>query len=123
MMKKVLLLALVMMVYAPIMPAHAQWKVVKKFVQKDTKIIEETEDHIILYNAELDATIRVTVADMPEGEIEGHRRIKRGGNPFIKWFYSERFWGSSEIPKSEWSKFFRSAFLALIQPPEKKKTK
>ena len=119
-MKKLALLTLLLSVgVVSAAQAQAQWKQVKRFIQKDVEITRETKDYLVLYSAAVGDSIRVRIEKEDNAEIVGKKTIKRGGNPYVVWRAAVSFWNNEVVPKSEWAKFFRSEFLALLRPPEK----
>jgi len=108
-------------------PANAQWKVVKKFIQPEVTIVEETKAALILSHPEIDALVVMTMKpgkdvamtmgseDAPD--IYGQMNQKRGGNPYRVWVASENFWNDPDRPKQVWGRFFRTEFLKILRPP------
>ena len=99
-------------------PAVAQvdWKKVKRFIQEDVQIKEETKEYLILYHPELGKTVQVSISETSSTDIRGERSYRRGGNPYIKWEATIRLLNNQALPREMWSRFLKSEFLSLLRP-------
>ena len=100
--------------------ASAQWKMLKKFVQKDVEIVEETKTLLVLRHPELDELMVVALKNDgdEQPDIQGDMAQERGGNPYRVWVASEKLWNDPDKPKQVWGRFFRAEFLRILRPPE-----
>ncbi len=99
--------------------AAAQWKMLKKFVQKDVEIVEETKTVLVLRHPELDELMVVALKGESDEEpdIQADTAQERGGNPYRVWVASEKLWNDPDKPKQVWGRFFRAEFLRILRPP------
>ena len=98
-------------------PANGQWKMLKKFIQQDVVVVEETKVLLVLKHPELSELMVVALKDgAGEADIEAATVQERGGNPYRIWVASEKL--INEKPKQVWGRFFRSEFLRLLRAPD-----
>ena len=102
-------------------PAKADWKILRKFLDEDVRILEETEDKIVLFHHAAAGTLVVCVERNEKCDIYGELKRNRVGNPYRVWVVHEDLWRDPNRPRSEWGQCFRSPFLKILRapPPEK----
>ena len=93
---------------------QVDWKKVKRFIQDDVQVLEETDEYLILYHPGLETTVQVSISETSMTDIRGKRSYRRGGNPYIKWQATIRLLNNDALPRNRWSKFLKSEFLTLL---------
>jgi len=98
------------------------WSKIKRVIQKNVQVIEETKESLVLFHPELQDTIKLSYDSASDADIIidiiGAMEKSHGSNPYQVWVATERFWSSTKLPKSQWGQFFRAAFLKGLRPPE-----
>ncbi len=100
--------------------AIGQWKMVRKFVQPEVEIVEETKSFLILRHPEIKALVVLSLETGGEADIQGELEQERGGNPYRVWVATENFWNDPDRPKAIWGRFFRVEFLKILRPPSER---
>jgi len=90
--------------------AQAQWFMIKRLLQKEVKIVEETEKRLILYHNGLEDSLIFTTSNEPEADIYGDFEVRRGGNPYRVWVRSKKYWSTPRLFQDIESKFFLQSF-------------
>ena len=98
-------------------PVQGQWKILKKFVQKDITILKESSECLVLYNQALQDSVVLAQTPKVECDIYASTEQKHGSNPYRIWVATEKFWKNPKLPKKLWGKFFKTSFLKLLRPP------
>lgn len=111
----VLLLAGVALV--PGREALGQWNSLKRSIQPEVDIVEETADSLKLYHNVLSDTLLVTLEPAESAHIFGGVEWERGGNPYRVWVALPRFWDNPGLPRELWGAYFDDAFLDALRPP------
>jgi hypothetical protein len=101
--------------------AYAQWKIVKKFVQPQVHILEESEDLLILYQPTLGDTLVLTGEREPHSDIYGKIVRKRGSNPFRIWYVHKNLGSDPTRPRNTWGRFLSLTFLNMLRIPDSEK--
>lgn len=101
--------------------AYAQWNIVKKFVQPQVHILEESKDLLILYQPTLGDTLVLTRERGPHSDIYGKIVRKRGSNPFRIWFVHKNLGSDPTRPRNTWGRFLRMTFLNTLRIPDSEK--
>ena len=102
-------------------PVQGQWKILKKFVQKDVTILKESSESLVLYNQALQDSIVLAQTPKVECDIYASTEQKRGSNPYRIWVATEKFWQNPKLPKKLWGQFLKASFLKLLRPPRTSK--
>jgi hypothetical protein len=114
---KLLRLSLAFVIFGMASHAQAQWSIVKKFVQRDIQIVQETEHLLVLSHNVVQDSLILSMAETTQVDIYAGLDQKRGGNPYRIWIATARFWDGSKRPKRTWGRFFHAEFLKIIRPP------
>ena len=101
-------------------PVQGQWKILKKFVQKDVTILKESSESLVLYNKALQDSVVLAQTPKVDCDIYASTEQKRGSNPYRIWVVTEKFRKNPKLPKKLWGKFFKTSFLKLLRPPKVK---
>ena len=106
-----------LMLAVPVVQSQPSWRVVKKYVQPDVKIVHETREALVLRHPDWPDTLVLTTEQREESDIYEVLARRRGGNPYRTWKATEAFWNDPKRPKQTWGRYFRADFLRLIRPP------
>ncbi|MEM1247288.1 MAG: hypothetical protein AAGA81_19735 [Acidobacteriota bacterium] len=98
-------------------PAQGQWKMLKRFIQSDVVIVEETKSVLILRHPEVTEMMVIGLKDGVDADIKADTAQARGGNPYRIWVASEKLLQDPSKPKQVWGRFFRSEFLRILKRP------
>ena len=79
---------------------HAQWSIVKKFVQPQIKVIEESNDQLILFHPVVGDTLILTKEQKPHSDIFGKVIQRRGSNPYRIWYVHPNLASDPARPKT-----------------------
>ncbi|MEM1128690.1 MAG: hypothetical protein AAGI71_18750 [Bacteroidota bacterium] len=99
------------------MQAQSTWRVLKKYVQDEVQVVEETNRRLVLYHTTRQDTLVVTTRQDPGADIWGRVEQRRGSNPYRVWTASAQFWENPVRPREAWGQYFRSGFLRILRPP------
>ena len=97
--------------------SNAQWDKLKRFIQTDVVIVEETEAKLVLFHKTLSDTIFLSSELAEDSDIYSKLSQKRGGNPYRVWQATDKFWNNPRRPKATWGKYFSSSFLKILRSP------
>ena len=100
-------------------PLNAQWKNVKRHLQKGSVVTHESKEKLIIFCESLDDSLVFLREQSLDCDIYERIALHRGGNPYQVWYATKRFWNNPDLPKSLWTRFFKPGFLSLLRPPEK----
>ena len=93
------------------------WRIIKKYIQKDVEVVEQTEDVIGLYHTTRQDTLWLGLRPCDTCDIVGFIEERRGSNPYRVWTANTQFWDNPDRPQSTWGKYFRGSFLRVLRPP------
>ncbi|MEM6647215.1 MAG: hypothetical protein AAF730_13285 [Bacteroidota bacterium] len=94
------------------------WRIVKKYLQADVIILEETAETMTIRHSVRGDTLRIGVRPCADCDIYGRIEARRGSNPYRVWVASARFWDNPQRPRNVWGQYFRSSFLRILRPPQ-----
>lgn len=95
--------------------AQAQWFLIKRSLQKEVKVVEETERRLILYHNGLEDSLIFSTSNEPEADIYGDFEVRRGGNPYRVWVRSKKYWSTPRPFQDIVSKFFLESFSKTLR--------
>lgn len=99
------------------LPAHGEWTMLKRFLQSNVVIVEETPSRLTLRHPEVTDLMVIGLEDGVEADIRGKIAQVAGGRPYRVWVASEKLLQDPAKPKQVWGRFFRSEFLRILKRP------
>lgn len=99
--------------------AQAQWKRLKKMVQKnDVTVVLENKNRLVLYNSAVQDSLILCAKKGDNCDIFAAMAKKRRGNPYRIWVVSEQFWNDPQRPRTYLAKFFQVSFIKILRFPK-----
>ncbi len=113
-----LLLAMVLAVIVTTGRAQAQWIAVKKSLQKEVQVIEETASRLVLSHRPSQSLLILTTSKEPDSDIYAALEVRRDGNPYRIWATTEKFWNKPHLAEDAGGKFFHVSFSKALRREE-----
>lgn len=100
-------------------PAEAQWKIIKKSLQPEVRILEESETRLVLCQRDDSTAIVVmTMGLAGDADLHSGSEVRRGGNVYRVWITTENFWQKPYLTEDGGRKFFGDKLAKALRREE-----
>lgn len=97
--------------------ARADWNQVKRFLQPDVRVVQETDETLVLRAPSVARLVVLSDSDTVTCDIRAERKVRRGGNPYRVWQATKTLVEDASLPRSAWGRFFTTPFLRILRMP------